>query len=66
MVTDDALREAAGRLLGGTPLRSEGTLTIRGLALEAGVSRASIYRSSVLAEFREFDTLKWPHLGPFR
>ncbi len=35
----DALRAAADRLLAGTPLRSDGKLTILGLAKEAGVKR---------------------------
>jgi len=35
----DGLRAAADRLLGGTPLRSDGRLTILSLAQEAGVKR---------------------------
>ena len=51
--TDDALREAASRLLSGAPLHSDGALTVQDLAAEAGVSRASAYRSPVLVEFRQ-------------
>ena len=51
--TDDALRQAAGRLLTGAPLRGDGALTVQNLAAEAGVSRASAYRSPVLVEFRQ-------------
>jgi hypothetical protein len=52
--TDDALRQAAGRLLAGAaPLRGDGALTVQNLAVEAGVSRASAYRSPVLVEFRQ-------------
>jgi hypothetical protein len=51
--TDDALREAAGRLLAGAPLRGNGALTVQNLAVEAGISRGSAYRSPVLVEFRQ-------------
>jgi AcrR family transcriptional regulator len=51
--TDDALRQAAQRLLSGTPLHSDGALTIQNLAKEAGVARASAYRSPILDEFRQ-------------
>ncbi len=52
-VTDDALRHAARRLLDGTSLRTDGALTVQNLAREAGVSRATAYRSPVLGEFRD-------------
>jgi hypothetical protein len=51
--TDNALRQAASRLLAGAPLRGDGALTVQNVAVEAGVSRASAYRSPVLVEFRQ-------------
>jgi regulator of replication initiation timing len=51
--TDDALRQAAQRLLSGTPVHSDGALTVKNLAKEAGVARASAYRSPILQEFRQ-------------
>ncbi len=51
--TDDALRQAARRLLDGASLRTAGALTIQNLAREAGVGRATVYRSVVLGEFRD-------------
>lgn len=51
--TEAALRAASERLLRGEPTRSDGSLTIAALAVEAGVSRASAYRHPhVLTEFR--------------
>ncbi|MET8326552.1 hypothetical protein [Streptomyces sp. NPDC005181] len=51
--TETALRAACERLLLGEPTRSDGSLTVASLAVEAGVSRASAYRHPhVLAEFR--------------
>ncbi|QES47584.1 hypothetical protein DEJ50_06835 [Streptomyces venezuelae] len=50
---ETALRAASERLLRGEPTRSDGSLTVASLAVEAGVSRASAYRyPHVLAEFR--------------
>ncbi len=47
---EQALQEALGRLGEGRPLRTDGALTVSGLALEAGVSRSTANRaSSVLA-----------------
>lgn len=51
--TESALRAASERLLRGEPTRSDGSLTVASLAVEAGVSRASAYRHPrVLAEFQ--------------
>ncbi|WP_328308425.1 hypothetical protein OG432_05865 [Streptomyces sp. NBC_00442] len=48
-----ALKAASERLLRGEPTRSDGSLTVASLAVEADVSRASAYRyPQVLAEFR--------------
>lgn len=50
---ESALRAASERLLRGEPTRSDGSLTVASLAVEAGVSRASAYRHPhVLTEFR--------------
>lgn len=49
---DDTLRAAARRLLTGEHQRTDGALTISNLAREAGVARATAYRSSVVEEFR--------------
>jgi hypothetical protein len=51
--TETALRAASERLLRGESTRSDGSLTVASLAVEAGVSRASAYRHPlVLTEFR--------------
>jgi chromosome segregation ATPase len=50
--TELRLREAMERLLAGQPTASAGDLTISGWAKEAGVHRATPYRSpAILAEF---------------
>ena len=50
--TELRLREAMERLLAGQPTASAGDLTISGWAKEAGVPRATPYRSpAILAEF---------------
>ena len=50
--TELRLREAMERLLAGQPTASAGDLTISGWAKEAGVHRATPYRSpALLAEF---------------
>ncbi|AEM88691.1 hypothetical protein [Streptomyces violaceusniger] len=52
--TAAALQAACERLLRGEPARSDGSLTVASLAMEAGVSRASAYRHPhVVAEFRK-------------
>nr|WTB11985.1 hypothetical protein OG546_49305 [Streptomyces antimycoticus] len=51
--TETALRAASQRLLREEPTRSDGSLTVASLAVEAGVSRASAYRHPhVLTVFR--------------
>lgn len=51
---ETALHAASERLLRGEPTRSDGSLTVAALAVEAGISRASAYRyPHVLAEFRD-------------
>jgi hypothetical protein len=50
--SDDILRAAARRLLTGEHQCTDGALTISNLAREAGVARATAYRSSVVEEFR--------------
>lgn len=48
------LEAAADRLLTGTPIRSDGSLTAASLAREAGVSRATAYRAAeILERFRQ-------------
>ncbi len=50
---EQALQEALGRLGEGRPLRTDGALTVSGLAVEAGVSRSTANRAStVLAALR--------------
>jgi acyl transferase domain-containing protein len=51
--TEDALRAAIKRLLDGTSVHTDGRLNVANLAREAGVSRATANRATVvLAEFR--------------
>ncbi len=51
--TEGALRSAMKRLLEGTSVHTDGRLTIANLAREAGVSRATANRATVvLGEFR--------------
>lgn len=55
--TESALRAASERLLRGEPTRSDGSLTVASLAVEAGVSRATAYRyPQALSEFRRMVT----------
>ncbi|WP_406399636.1 hypothetical protein OH805_11285 [Streptomyces sp. NBC_00879] len=50
--TEQALREAMGRLLAGNPNRTDGALTKNNLWREAGVSRATMNRATgVLSEW---------------
>ncbi|MFB6957553.1 hypothetical protein ACFCYB_10995 [Streptomyces sp. NPDC056309] len=50
---ETALRAAGERLLKGEPMRSDGSLTVASLAVEAGVSRSTAYRCpEVVDEFR--------------
>ncbi len=48
------VREAAGRLLAGTPQRSNGRHTVAALAAEAGISRQRLYEhhADLAAEFK--------------
>jgi len=50
----DSISAAQDRLLAGTPQRSLGELTVRGLAAEAGLSRARLYEhhSDLIEQFR--------------
>jgi acyl transferase domain-containing protein len=51
--TEEALRAAIKRLLDGTSVHTDGRLNVANLAREAGVSRATANRATVvLAEFR--------------
>jgi hypothetical protein len=63
----DKLRAAADRLIGGTPLRSDGKLTIKSLADEAGVKRWLLVNKYPLqlkdkydAEFRQLTRRSQP------
>ncbi|MCC9708220.1 hypothetical protein E4N62_24945 [Streptomyces sp. MNU76] len=46
--TEHKLRDAMNRLLAGKPQRSDGRLTKNNLALEAGVSPATMFRAKVV------------------
>src|ERR1700757_132145 len=50
---DAQARAAMDRLLAGRPLHTDGRLTVKNLAAEAGLSRQQVYRSPVLEEFNE-------------
>lgn len=50
---DVKIRSAMERLLAGQPLHSDGRLTVKNLALEAGLSRQQVYRSALVEEFNE-------------
>lgn len=45
---EQALQEALGRLAEGRALRTDGALTVAGLAIEAGVSRSTANRSTAV------------------
>jgi len=49
------LREAAERLLGGRAHSSDGKLTIKSLAVEAGLPRAYLYRDAYRDEVERFE-----------
>jgi hypothetical protein len=49
---DPAIRSAMDRLLAGRPLHTDGRLTIKNLATEAGLSRQQVYRSPLAEEFK--------------
>lgn len=52
--TENALREAMTRLLEGSPVRTDGRLTIANLAREAGVARATANRATeILIAYRQ-------------
>ena len=52
--SDRQLRAAMQRLLDGTPIRSNGSLTVSALAIEAGVSRRTAGRAKgVLRDFQD-------------
>ena len=52
--SDRQLRAAMQRLLDGTPIRSNGSLTVSALAVEAGVSRRTAGRAKgVLRDFQD-------------
>lgn len=51
--TDRAIMRAFERLMGGRPEISDGSVTVVNIAAEAGISRASYYRSSVAAAIKE-------------
>jgi hypothetical protein len=52
-VTEAALRSAMHRLLTGKPQRTDGRLTVAGMAIEADISRATANRATaILDEFR--------------
>ncbi|MGI8677634.1 MAG: hypothetical protein ACR2LX_02885 [Jatrophihabitans sp.] len=62
-----ALRDAADRLIAGTPVRSDGKLTIKSLAEEAGVKRWLLVnkyprqlKDRYDAEFRQYDKKSEP------
>ncbi|WP_125677109.1 hypothetical protein [Amycolatopsis sp. WAC 04182] len=48
------LKEASQRLLAGTPVRSDGALTISGLAREAGIPRYRVYEhhTDIASQFK--------------
>jgi hypothetical protein len=52
--SDRQLRAAMRRLLDGTPIRSNGSLTVSALAVEAGVSRRTAGRAKgMLRDFQD-------------
>jgi hypothetical protein len=65
--TEARLRNAMGRLLGGTAVNSDGRLTKSNLAKEAGVSRATMHRANaLLAEWDELAPARAPRSKEFR
>lgn len=50
--TEQRIRAAGERLLAGTPLHTDGVLTIQNLIREARVGNGTIYRSPYLEEFK--------------
>jgi hypothetical protein len=50
--TEGRIRAAGERLLAGTPLHTDGALTVQNLIREAGVGNGTIYRSPYLQEFK--------------
>jgi hypothetical protein len=61
--TEQALREALNRLVSGNASRSNGRLTVAGLAREAGVSRATANRApAILSELREAEATRLSRL----
>lgn len=51
--TDRKIKEAFERLLAGQPEITDGKLTVSNICLEAGVSRASYYRSPQAAQIKQ-------------
>ncbi|MEU9472204.1 hypothetical protein AB0D78_37510 [Streptomyces avermitilis] len=51
--TDRAIMRAFEQLMGGRPEISDGSVTVVNIAAEAGISRASYYRSFVAAAIKE-------------
>ncbi len=62
--SDRQLRAAMRRLLDGTPIRSNGSLTVSALAVEAGVSRRTAGRAKgVLRDFQDAIAHRDPSRG---
>jgi len=62
--TEHALETALDRLLSGQPLRTDGALTVAGLAREAGVSRATANRAGrTIERLRAATTTSETHSG---
>jgi len=59
---DEQIRAAFDRLMAGHPELSDGRLTVTNICSEAGVSRASFYRSSQATEIRR--ALSEPDAAP--
>lgn len=53
MSIDEKIKAASGQLLAGRPQITDGRLTVANLCAEAGVSRASFYRSPHAAAIRQ-------------
>jgi len=52
MTTDDKIQAAYDALTAGRPAVTDGQLTVSGICTEAGISRASFYRSPLAARIR--------------